>query len=457
VRGRGRTPGALAIAALLVAGVLAACDSSGSPDASSTSATPTGTATSLPQLPPQTLTFGVIGSAGEIDQYRTMAETYAAPDRKVTVHVEGWPNDAAMLESFREGERVPDVFLATRRRLSYLVQHQLIQPVDQLLDDRGFDFGDEYPRSTLTAFGNDNRLQCLPYGIQPSVIFYNTRLVQFNRIRNDPPTAGEGWDLDQFAEAGRWAVNHHPGIAGIYLDPSIFGLSPFLYSGGGEPFNDSTEPTSLAFSEDTNRQTLIQTVRALQAPGAVLSAQQLERHTPLEWFAKGRLALLEGSRQMVPDLRSSGIRFDVMPMPTLGTSATVGQLSGLCLSSHPRDVATASDFLVYASSPGALELVSYAGYLQPANQTVALSDAFQQPGKQPRHASVFTFSVKSIQYPPVVGESDELDLAVGPLIQEMMDGIPADVPRLTRRIDRASYRILGPKFGPTPSPTQPAG
>jgi multiple sugar transport system substrate-binding protein len=406
-----------------------------------------------PQLPPETLTFGVIGSAGEIDQYRTMAETYAPPSRKVTVKIESWPNDAAMLESFRQGTPVPDVFIATRRHLSYLTEHQLVQPVDQLLDDRGFDFGDEFPRSSLTAFGSDNRLECLPYGVQPSVVFYNTKLVKLGRIKN-PPTPGQGWSLDQFAAAARWATDHHPGVAGSYLDPTLNGLAPFVYSGGGDLFDDDNQPTSLALSDDTNVGTLTRTVRAVNAAGSTLTQQQLEKHTPLEWFTRGRLALLEGTRRMVPDLRAvDGLRFDVMPMPSVGTSATVGNLTGLCLSQHAHDVATAADFLVYASSPGALALVSFGGYLQPADQAVALSDAFQQPGQQPRHASVFTFSVKSMVYPPAIGQWDDLELAVDPLVETLLDSRPSAVPQLTRQIDRASYRILGPRLGPSASPS----
>ncbi len=456
---RARNSTALLTAALVGTAALAACNTStSSAGESSPVGASTSTATSgQTQSRPHTLTFGVIGSAGEIDQYQTMAETYAPAGRAVSVKVEAWPNDAAMLASFRAGERVPDVFLASRRHLSYLVQHQLVQPVDQLLDDRGFDFGDEYPRSSLTAFGSDNRLQCLPYGIAPSVIFYNKRLVQLRRIRNDPPTPGQGWTLDQFAAAGRWAVGHHPGVAGVYLDPTLSGLAPFIYSGGGQLFDDNDQPTTLAFTDSRNLETLTRTIRALRAPGATLSAARLARRTPVEWFARNKLALLEGSRRMVPDLRAAGARFDVMPMPSLGSSATVGALTGLCLSSHARDVGTAADFLVYASSPGALALVCYGGYLQPANQTVALSDAFQQPGQLPRHASVFTFSVKSVVYPPVVSESDDLDLAVEPLLQELLADRPADVLTTARRIDRASYRVLGPRFGPSPSPSQSGG
>ncbi|HEX4471126.1 MAG TPA: extracellular solute-binding protein [Nocardioides sp.] len=461
--GGGHRSSALALAVTLVAGLLAACGSHSSSASSPQSPTTSGSTATAPtssapaQLPPETLTFGVIGSEDEVDQYKTMAETYAPLSRKVTVKVESWPNDSAMLGAFRDGEKVPDVFIANRRHLTYLVQHGLIQPVDQLLDDRGFDFGDEFPRSSLTAFGSDNRLECLPYGVQPSVVYYNKKLVRLARVKN-PPSPGQGWSLDQFAAAARWATQHHPGVAGISLDPTLVGLAPFVYSGGGDLFDSSTQPTSLALSNDTNVGSITQTVRALHAPGAMLTQAQLERHTPLEWFMRGKLALLEGTRRMVPDLRSTpGLNFDVMPMPSLGTPATVGNLTGLCLSQHPTDVSTAADFLVYATSPGALALVSFGGYLQPANQTVALSDAFQQPQLLPRHASVFTFSVKSMVYPPDVPDWDDLELAVDPLIEKLLEGDASQVTRTTTRIDRASYRILGPRLGPSPSPGQSGG
>jgi multiple sugar transport system substrate-binding protein len=387
-----------------------------------------------------------------------MAATFVLQTRQVTVKIESWPSDSAMLAAFRHGARVPDVFLASRRHLPYLTQHQLVQPLDEVLEDRGFDLGDEFPRSNLTAFASDNHLMCLPYGVQPAVIFYNKHLVRFGRIKNDPPTAGQGWSLDQFATAARWATRHHPGVAGASLDPTLSGIAPFVYSGGGQLFDNTTTPTTLALSDGTNLTTLAQTVRALHASGLSLSSTQLQRHTPLQWFRRGKLAMIEGSRQMVPKLRATpGLDFDVMPMPSLSSSATVGSLTGLCLSQHATDPATAADFLVYASSPGALALVSFAGYLQPANQTVALSDAFQQPDQLPVHASVFTFSVKSMVFPPAIGQWDDLETAVDPLVGSLLESNPSGVPRLARRIDRASYRVIGPRLGPTPAPSQSPG
>jgi multiple sugar transport system substrate-binding protein len=445
---------------VVLAALMTACGSSGSsPGSSGASSGPTpsdsSSASSSPSpLPPQTITFGVVGSAGEVAQYRTMAATFVMPTREVTVKVESWPSDSAMLAAFRHGARVPDVFLASRRHLPYLTQHQLVQPLDAVLEDRGFDLGDEFPRSSLTAFASDNHLMCLPYGVQPAVIFYNKQLVRFGKIKNNPPTAGQGWSLDQFAAAARWATRHHPGVAGAELDPSLSGIAPFVYSGGGQLFDSTTTPTTLTLSDGTNLTTLSQTVRALHASGAGLSSAQLQRRTPLQWFRKGKLAMLEGSRDLVPTLRATaGLDFDVMPMPSLSSSATVGSLTGLCLSQHASDVSTASDFLVYASSPGALALVSFAGYLQPANQSVALSDAFQQPDRLPVHASVFTFSVKSMVFPPAIGQWDDLENAVDPLVETMLESSPSGVPRLARRVDRASYRVIGPRLGPTISPS----
>ena len=156
----------------------------------------------------------------------------------------------------------------------------MIQPIDQLLDDRGVDFGDDYPRSTLTAFGLDNRLDCLPYGVEPSVIYYNKRLVKLRQVSADPPVPGQGWSLDQFAATARWAVSRHPQAAGAYVDPTLGGVAPFVLSGGGQIFDGATPPTTLTLSSDASQQALIRTVRVMHRPGISLTPQQLAEKTP---------------------------------------------------------------------------------------------------------------------------------------------------------------------------------
>jgi multiple sugar transport system substrate-binding protein len=462
---RSRALTGLAVAGLLGAsGLLAACGSGSSADSgapASTSPPASSPTTTPPRLSDETMTFGVVGSAAEVEAYRQMTSLFSPLSRQVTVSVESWPNDAAMMAAFRNGAKPPDVFLAARGDLLWLIQHRTIQPVDQLLVDRGVDFGDDYPRGPLTALASDNRLQCLPYAIEPSVIYYNKHLVKFGQMHVDPPTPGEGWSFDQFAATARWAVRHHPGASGLYVDPSLAGLASFLYSGGGALYDNATSPTSLALSSAADQAVLSQVLPVLTRPHLTLSPAQLAKRTPLEWFERGKLAMLAGSRDVVPPLRTTlGFNFDVMPMPTLGSAATVGSLTGLCVSRQARDAATAAEFVVYASSPEALGSVASAGYLQPANQTVALSDDFQQPGRLPNHASVFTFGIKSMVFPPVVAEPDALDEHVDPLVAKLFESDPTRIPRLTRRIDRISRVVLAPPATGSPSPSdsaQPSG
>ena len=61
-----------------------------------------------------------------------------------------------------------------------------------------------------------------------------------------------------------------------------------------------------------------------------------------------------------------------MPMPVLDSSATVGDVTGLCLSRKAASTPDAADFMVYELSTEAVSRVTRTGYLAPANLEVAL-------------------------------------------------------------------------------------
>ena len=444
--GRERRPAGTLAAALLIAGALLAGCSSSSPD-SAAGGPPSTTAGSSPTapttLPPETLTFGVFGNADEVAAYQQMTKLFAPLSRQVTVKVESWPDHTSMLDAIQQGAAVPDVFIASRSDLAWLQQHQVVQPVDGMLDDRGVDFGDDYPRDALTAFAGNNHLTCLPYGISPEVIFYNKALVRFDHMHFDPPTPGQGWSLQQFKNSARWAMRHHAGTSGFYVDPTLQGLSPFLYSGGGQVFDNQTQPTSTAFSSSASLAALRRSLGVLGRKDLTLTPQQLLAKTPLEWFQAGKLAMIEGDRSLVPRLRSVlGLNFDVMPIPSVSAPKTVAGMTGLCVSANATDAATAADFVAYASSPDALGEVAAAGYLQPANQTVALSAAFQQPGHLPQHSSVFTFAVKSAVIPPLLLHQDELEQRLDPLVAQLFSQPTDRIGALADQIDRTSHPYL---------------
>jgi multiple sugar transport system substrate-binding protein len=414
---------------------------------------------------PDHLTFGVYGPATVLRAFRsTVTEWNAkAQGQRPEVRMETWGSDAEMRRALENGAPVPDVFLASRSDLRWLLDHHVTQPVDQLLDDRGVDFGDAYSRTAIEAFSTDDRLQCMPYGLSPMVVYYNTQLVDFDKMRRrglDAPAPDDTeWSFDQFAEAARFASRHARGGAGVQVPATLDGLSPFITSGGGSVWNDGTEPTSLNLSGDASRAALERTLALLREPGVTLTPAQLAEATPLQWFERGKLGMITGFRDLVPQLRAAlGLDFDVMPMPAVGSnSSTVGDVSGLCLSQHTASTPLAADFLVHEIAPKSEAEVTRTGYLYPANLRVGLTNDFLQPGRRPEHASAFNDAVRSMQLPPLIEDRVKLEDAIQPYLRELVYGTGAlDIGGETARIDARSRAILDPG-GPTPSESPSAG
>jgi multiple sugar transport system substrate-binding protein len=401
---------------------------------------------------PTRLSFGVYGPPDEVTAMQGVADSYNALSDGSDVEVRSWPDHDGLRDAIAKGGKVPDVFMVSRADLAWIQEQGLNQPVEELLDERGVDFGDDYARDALQAFSADNRLQCMPYGISPMVIYYNKELVDFARMRErgldapDPEADDPRWTFEQFAAAASFATRPGKHTRGLYVEPTLRGLAPFIYSGGGTLFDNADTPTSLAFSDGDTRAALERTLELLRDPHLNLTEKQLAKASPLKWFKRGRVAMIEGFRSLVPELRQvQGLEFDVMPMPVLDTSATVGDITGLCLSADAASMPDAADFLVHAMSAESVARVARTGYLAPANLEVALSDDFLQPGRQPEHARVFSSSVRSMEIPPPLDSWSELQNAVAGSLDELVSvAVLDDLDALLSQIDEESQTVLDP-------------
>lgn len=448
----------LAAVSLGSLGALTACSSDGgsaAPATPSASSSPTTT----PTLEPAKLTFGVWGNRAEIKAYQQVVDDYNAGTDLADVTLRSWPDAASMMKAIEGGQPAPDVFLASRADSQRLWTEKKVESVDSYLDARAVDIGDEYSRDALEAFSADHRLQCMPYGVSPRVIYYNTDLVDFPRMKATGlkvPGSSENksWTFEDFATAATFASTVRKGAFGFAIDPSVSGLAPFVYSGGGKVTND--DDTSLAFSDDATRAALRTALGTLSNQQLTLTPQQLAKQPALTWFEKGRLGMIAGDRSLVPALRAvKGLHWDVLPMPTLDQAATVGDYTGLCLSSKSKRLEDAADLLVGLSSEAAVKTVAQVGYLVPVNQQVALSQDFRQPLLQPLHANVFVNSVRSMRILPDTAQWPALERAVAPSIRELLQSPPdADIDPITEQIDELSAPILAPPSpSASPSPT----
>jgi len=401
------------------------------------------------------LTFGVWGTKPEVDAYQGVVDNWNAYHPEAQVKIKAYATHDDLLAALQAGQ-VPDVYQVSRADLPVLADQELNRPIGDLLDERNVDFGDGYSRPALEAFSSDRKLQCMPYGISPMVIYYNPELVDFEAMAErglDAPVVDDEdltkrptWTFDQFQAAAEYASRPRRGIAGFYIAPTLRGLAPFVYSGSGQVFNDEDDPTSLAFSSDDTQSALEKVLPLLRDPKVTLTPEQLAEKTPLEWFREGKLGMIAGFRDLVPELRPTGtLDFDIMPMPVVEDAATVGDLTGICIAQDTPDVAQSADFLVDFISEESVAAVAAAGYLAPANTTVALSDAFLQPGRAPVHSGVSNNSIKNMRIPPLIEDYQALEEAVAAPIRQLLEVEVLDLDALTQEIDDASQTVLAPE------------
>ena len=418
------------------------------------------TKTAKPTDKPRKITFGAYGSDEEVAAFQSVVDSFNASSTTRQVTLKSWPDHESALEDVLAGD-APDAFLTSRIDLGQLVNAEALQPVSLLLDERGVDFGDRFSRDAVDAFAMDDELQCMAYSVSPMVIYYNTDLVDFDKMERrelDVPTADdEGvrdrWTLAEFEAAARFA-SRRGDTRGVWIDPTLQGLAPFIYSGDGQVFDDDREPTSLAFSDDNTREALDQTLAILRDSTITPTNAQLARATPVQLFKRGELAMIAGFRNLVPQLRDAeDLDFDVLPMPIIDSRATVGDISGLCISADSELENDAADFIAYAVSDAAIATVSATGYIVPANTQVAASEEFLAPDDEPANSAVFNASIRYMVVPPFIDQRLELTEAVTPLLERLVTapGI-LDLDLTTEQIDQASQAILSPEE--TESPTE---
>jgi multiple sugar transport system substrate-binding protein len=430
---------------------LAGCDSGGAEPG------PTLRSESTRTTPLTAISFGVYGQKPVLRGFEGVVDTFNANSEDSTVRLRTWSDHDAMVKDLKDAPEgttpeMPDVFMVSRSDLAWLQDEGLTQPVDEMLDERGVDFGDGYSRDALQAFSADNRLQCMPYAISPMVIYYNKDLIDLERMQErgldapDPEGTNTHLSFDQFAAMAKFASRPRAGTRGVYVDPSLEGLAPFIYSGGGQVFDSEEDPTSLAFSDDGTRSALERTLELLRNPHLTLTSDQLAKAPALRWFERGKLGMVAGYRSLVPRLRKvPGLHFDVLPMPSLDSGSTVGDITGLCMSADAASSTAAADFMVRLLSTGAVNRVIGTGYLVPANLESAASDEFLQPGRLPEHATVFNTTVRSVQLAPLVDSLPRVERAVAGSLEQLLTVPVLDLEALTERIDEESRTVLDPE------------
>lgn len=406
---------------------------------------------------PVTLRLAVYGDAQAVTTYRALASDWNDAHPDITVRVSSSPDERTaahrLTRELADGT-APDLFLVDHEQLPDLVAAHRVQPVDVLLEQRGVLFGDTYQRLGLEGFSADSALQCMPHDVSPLVVYYNTALVRPARLATPDapvPDSENGWTWQQFTRAARSASTGE--VKGVYLAPTLTTLLPLVRSAGADLVDNDRLPTTLTMSTGGARDALEQVLAVARDRRVTPSQATLARHSPLELFESGRLAMMLGTRALVPKLRETPkLGFDVLPLPSLGQPRTVAEMNGYCISADSEHIPQAADFLAYASSADGARTTSSYGGVVPANLEALHSDAFLERGDRPAHPEVYVDALRRADAMPFVPGWPRVEADTEPQLAKLFFAPQPDLDTLLTAIDTRSQRVLAPPSA-SPSPT----
>ncbi len=155
-------------------------------------------------------------------------------------------------------------------------------------------------------------------------------------------------------------------------------------------------------------------LEVVRDPTLTFNERALANRSALQRFEDGKLGMMLGFRDLTPVLREQqNLTFDVMPMPRVGSSATIARMSGMCLSAGSQHTKEAADFLAALISDKNAGILAATGYVMPSNVDVLNSDDFLQTGQRPLHSEVFARELRRAQMLPSTTTWPSVEEATG--------------------------------------------
>lgn len=331
------------------------------------------------------ITVAAAGGEGEVKALQDVAAAFmtAHPGTTVTLDTVEGPGDlVTKLTTAFAAQSAPDVFVLNYRRLGGFAAKNVIEPVPSGSTEGMY-------AQPLEAFTFDGELLCRPSNASSMVVYYNTAL--FAQAGVDIPKKDWTWD-DLKATASALKAK---GVSAIGFETALIRLAPFVWSNGGEIVDDTDDPTTVDLSSAEAKEA-IQLLLDLQATG--MSATDRAAQDPESAFSAGKVAMYLDSRRAVPGFRkTTGLSFDVAPVPTRKQSVAVLHADGYCVSRSGDNKALAQAFSAYATAGAGANVLARSGRTVPVQKAVATSADFLSPDTQPKSSQVWLDQIDHVR------------------------------------------------------------
>ena len=369
--------------------------------------------------------FAVFGEPEEVQAYRDVIAAFDEEQDDVDVSLVVAADRSDLLTRVSTaiaGGSPPDVFLVNYRFYGQFAASGALEPVEDRLEDSGAFAPEDFYPVAMDAFRWDDEQLCMPQNVSSLAVYYNRELFEAAGLAEPP----DGWTWDDMVAAASaltvdtdadGTVDQH----GLGVEPGIIRLAPFVWSGGGEVFDDDTAPTGYALDTAADLVAVQDFLDVAGVDRVVPSDEEMESEDLESRFLNGRLAMFMSSRRVVPVFRSiDAFSWDVAPIPIHEEPANVLHSDAYCITSDSEHHDAAWRFIEFALGEEGQRIATATGRTVPSMIEAAESDDFLASDEPPSRSRVFLDAVPHLRPLPTISTWPEIEDISDALIEEAM-------------------------------------
>lgn len=367
----------------------------------------------------------VFGEPEEVAAYRTLIDAFEESQAEVGVDllVAGDRSDLlTRISTSIAAGAPPELFLVNYRFYGQFAAVGALEPLDERLAASASLHPDDFHGVALDAFRWEGRQMCLPQNVSSLAVYYDA--TAFEEAGLAEPA--DGWSFADLVDAARVLTVDRDGDGridryGLGVEPGIVRLAPFVWSEGGELFDDPDRPTSFALETGPALRGVQAFLELRSALGVVPTEVEMESEDLESQFLNGRLAMFMSSRKVVPSFRTiESFDWDVAPFPVLRQPANVLHADAFCLTADSDDHDAAWTFVEFALSRSGQEIMAATGRTVPSRIDVSQSEVFLDPTLPPSRSYVFVDAIPTLRALPAVSTWPEIEDIADSLVEEAM-------------------------------------
>lgn len=365
--------------------------------------------------------FSTWGSETEINILKPIITEFESDHPNIDVEIIHIPqNYFQKLQMLVAANLTPDVIFINNLNLPLYAPGNTFMDLNPYLKKSSVLSKDGFFPESLITMSIENKLLAIPRDISNVVIYYNKDL--FDKYNVSYPS--ENWSTKEFlSDAQKLTIDTHKDgkidIFGISFDDNVLFYLPFVWSNGGNIFDETKKNMALDKKASCEGLQFYADLRNKYhvAPRAAESGN----NTMAQLFMQQRLAMFISGRWSVPRFRKDlNFNWDITSFPKGKAGSIVGiDGSGWAISSKTMYPEESWQLIEYLASFKSISKFTETGLIVPSRKDVAFSKSFLNTDLAPSHAKTFLTIINNAKPTPQIERwnevIDQIDLAMEPV------------------------------------------